>query len=530
MHFLGDRTYYGHITLRKRLLLIFMFCVGLFTMSFFKTVEVVQSRVENTKAQYLYEACEEKLRVLEAQTQTPVHSKPSKLYRRQLSTAIQLQLSKMNGTKASKGFQHIKPLDSSNFIFPHLSKDSEGLIPAYHMNSNRNMVDIVIGVPTVKRDRGNYLNRTLRDLMDGVVDDQTTILVIVMIGEIDLKYVLDTALAIEKEFPHEIETGLLQIISPSEAYYPNIETLPATFSDSAMRTRWRAKLVMDRVFLMAYGHTKGSFYLMMEDDFVAKKSYTKAVKSYISYCTQTKPDWLVIEFSHYFGSVGKLFRSYDVRHFILYLQLFYYNKPLELLIENYLEDKACGKIKTTEQCFNNIAKIRIKNPSSLFLHIGKYMKVEESKAVAGHTFFPHENPPLKGVVSDIKELPFHTAKMAYNGEYIFMGVYPEAGDVIEFWFQNPTELKSYLFQTGNYQNTNDLLKKADVEVLPAGGFRHNFTKVGSFDEFGLAKGNLDNFGPLDAIRLRVTDYGLRDSGKVVISEIELVPKDAKKLN
>lgn len=79
-----------------------------------------------------------------------------------------------------------------------------------------------------------------------------------------------------------------------------------------------------------------------------------------------------------------------------------------------------------------------------FNESSKWLSLQESKAVAGHTFFPHENPPLKAVVSDIKELPFHTAKMAYNGEYIFMGVYPEPGDVIEFWFQNPTELKRYV--------------------------------------------------------------------------------------
>lgn len=83
-------------------------------------------------------------------------------------------------------------------------------------------------------------------------------------------------------------------------------------------------------------------------------------------------------------------------------------------------------------------------PQTNLQWILKWLSLQEAKAVAGHTFFPHENPPLKAVVSDIKELPFHTAKMAYNGEYIFMGVYPEPGDVIEFWFQNPTELKRYV--------------------------------------------------------------------------------------
>ncbi|XP_063837643.1 alpha-1,3-mannosyl-glycoprotein 4-beta-N-acetylglucosaminyltransferase A-like isoform X1 [Ostrinia nubilalis] len=539
MHYVGDRYLFMHSSLRKRLLLSLFFCIGLFSILFFKTVQVLESREEINRIQFLYESCQEKLKTVKDDRKLPPPSNQLEQFlklQKPLPANVLQQLNKMNGSIAATGFKNLEPLPSTNFILPHLQANIDGLKPAYYVNRKMpgTLVDIVIGLTTAKREKGYYLNNTLQDLVNGVVDDITTILIIVMIAETDLKFVLDTAWAIEKQFPSEVQCGMIQIIAPSSSYYPDMKSIPPTLGDSKQRTRWRAKQVLDRVFIMAYGLNKGSFYLMMEDDVVARKTYVKGVKSYISFCTKNHPDWLVIEFSHYFGSLGKLFRSTDVGHFIIYLQLFYYNMPLDFLLENYLEDKACGRLKNTESCFISVNKIRLKYPVSLFLHVGLYsslpgkiMKVEEASAFAGSAFFPHKNPPLKRVYCDILEVPFHTAKMAYNGEYLFLGVNPKPGDTIEYWFAKPTVLKSFVFQSGNYQNTKDLLKKADVEVLPLGGLMYNFTKVGSFDEFGYVKGDLARFGPLEAIRLKVIDYGPTDTGRVVISEIMLVPLDDK---
>lgn len=45
---------------------------------------------------------------------------------------------------------------------PHLMDDPNSLRPAYHMTGNREDVDFVIGIPTVRRDKENYLMITLK--------------------------------------------------------------------------------------------------------------------------------------------------------------------------------------------------------------------------------------------------------------------------------------------------------------------------------------------------------------------------------
>lgn len=171
--------------------------------------------------------------------------------------------------------------------------------------------------------------------MTGItIKDIDSTLIIVLIGESDLQYVLTTAWNIEKElvfinrfllfsyfsfslllafiplkyeqkatssteiqkllsslnypkctstysvqksfrFPNEVKSGLIQVISPSEYYYPNLDSLPSTLGDSPKRVKWRSKEVLDVLYLMAYGHTKGGYYLMMEDDVSCSKYYMK---------------------------------------------------------------------------------------------------------------------------------------------------------------------------------------------------------------------------------------------------------------
>lgn len=63
---------------------------------------------------------------------------------------------------------------------------------------------------------------------------------------------------------------------------------------------------------------------------------------------------------------------------------------------------------------------------------------------------------------------------------------------------------SYIFRSGNVEHVSDKFYNTLVEVLPANASRH-FIAVDSFDEFGLAEGDLKrSFGPLLAIRIRVT--------------------------
>ncbi|CAG9782062.1 unnamed protein product [Diatraea saccharalis] len=196
-----------------------------------------------------------------------------------------------------------------------------------------------------------------------------------MVGEVDIEYVLTTARNIESNFTDEVNAGLIDVISPLKYYYPT-EEIPATLGDSVKRTLWRAKHVLDCVYVMAYGHTKGSYYLIMEDDIIAKKGYLTEIKQVIGFTSRYNKNWLIIEFCQQLNGMGKLLRSSDVDHFIKYLQLFYYNMPLDFLIESYLQDKVCGITKRKKTCDAIVNGIRAKSTYSLFSHIGLYSSLK----------------------------------------------------------------------------------------------------------------------------------------------------------
>ncbi|KAI8431250.1 hypothetical protein MSG28_001282 [Choristoneura fumiferana] len=71
----------------------------------------------------------------------------------------------MQRTRAASGvdpknlqFQHLPFIYQ---LMPHLLDDPHSLKPAYHMKGPRQLAEIVVGIPTVKRDKESYLLVTL---------------------------------------------------------------------------------------------------------------------------------------------------------------------------------------------------------------------------------------------------------------------------------------------------------------------------------------------------------------------------------
>ncbi|CAG9782063.1 unnamed protein product [Diatraea saccharalis] len=394
-----------------------------------------------------------------------------------MSPEVQALLKNITGTRAAAGvfqknIQSLK-LPFVYHLLPHLMNDHNSLKPAFHMKSGKLFADVVIGIPTVKRDKENYLMITLSHLISEMnPQDLNSTLIVVMIGETDMEYVINTARQIENQFPKLVDYGLIEVISPAASYYPNFESLPVTLGDSLKRVKWRTKQNLDTIYLMAYAQSKGVYYLMLEDDVIAKKNYMQDMKDFAAVVTLVNPDWFYIEFCH-IGGIGKFFKSTNLVHFITYVQLFYNNMPIDWLLESYLSDKVCTIEKNSDSHFGVVP-----------------------------TFYPHQNPPLRSIRSNIKEQLDHTLKKAYEGESFFWGFKPKVGDYIEFWFEKPTALEKYMFRSGNVEHVSDKFYDTNVEILPVND--SNFTVVGKFDEFGLAESELRNdLGPLSAIRLIV---------------------------
>ncbi|XP_026745239.1 alpha-1,3-mannosyl-glycoprotein 4-beta-N-acetylglucosaminyltransferase A [Trichoplusia ni] len=445
-----------------------------------------------------------------------------------MTPEVMALLKNMSGTRAAAGI-YTKNLQQlrTPFVYqllPHLMNDPYSLKPVFHMRGGRTYADIVVGVPTVKRDKESYLLITLRHLVAGLSDiDVNTTLIVVMIGETDLEYILHTARQIENMFPKQVEMGLIEVLSPPPAYYPDFDALPLTLGDSMKRVKWRTKQNLDTIYLMAYAQSKGTFYLMLEDDVIAKNNYIQEIKQFTSATSVANPRWFFIEYCHV-GGIGKFFRSSDLIHFITYVQLFYNNMPIDWLLESYLADRVCTIEKTSKMCAEAKEKIRPKFKSSLFQHIGLYsslkgkiQKVKDSHYGTVPTFYPHlANPKLQSIKSDIVEHADHSLRRAYEGQTYFWGVKPKKGDAVEFWFHRPVIITHYIFRSGNVEHVSDKFYDTTVEALP-GKSNSNFTPVGIFDEFGLAEGDL-KMGPVAAFRLRVNS----DSRFwVILCEIDL---------
>lgn len=66
---------------------------------------------------------------------------------------------------------------------------------------------------------------------------------------------------------------------------------------------------------------------------------------------------------------------------------------------------------------------------------------QDQKVEAKALFYPHKNPPIELIKTNIQPYSGHTIDDAYEGKRFFWGVMPKKNSFIEFWFQKPTVLK-----------------------------------------------------------------------------------------
>ncbi|MGH0127023.1 UNVERIFIED_CONTAM: hypothetical protein FKN15_027883 [Acipenser sinensis] len=148
------------------------------------------------------------------------------------------------------------------YYLPHLAQSENSLRPNVAIGQGRTNVSLVLGIPTVKREKQNYLMDTLNSLLYELSqEERSDCIIIVFIAETDVQYVNSLAADIKKSFPSEVQSGLLEVVSPSPGFYPNFTDLKETFGDTRERVKWRTKQNLDYSFLMLYAQDKGRFYV-----------------------------------------------------------------------------------------------------------------------------------------------------------------------------------------------------------------------------------------------------------------------------
>lgn len=197
-------------------------------------------------------------------------------------------------------------LPTAYHFLPHLLEDASSLRPAFLLSRGRQSISMVLGVPTVKRDKQTYLMSTLHNIIRNMdEDEQNDTMIVVFIGETDLEYVQLIAKQIEVRFPTYVENGLIEVLSPPASYYPNMDKLKLTLGDSAERVKWRSKQNLDFAFLMAYSQPKATFYVQLEDDLLVKRGFVNVMKRFAIEKTMKKDPWILLDFCQ-LGFIGEL--------------------------------------------------------------------------------------------------------------------------------------------------------------------------------------------------------------------------------
>lgn len=174
-----------------------------------------------------------------------------------------LQLSNMSDISSDNSLQ----LPSLFTYLPHIVGKPQSLRPSFQLSQNRYGVSIVIGIPTIRRDKTSYLQQTVASLIQGMSkEEQKECLIVVFVAEPnDPEYVQEVGRELSKQFPQHLQSGLLELISPPAEFYPDFNNIKQTYGDTKERVKWRTKQNLDFSFLMMYARMKAVYYVQMKE-------------------------------------------------------------------------------------------------------------------------------------------------------------------------------------------------------------------------------------------------------------------------
>ncbi|XP_013413121.1 alpha-1,3-mannosyl-glycoprotein 4-beta-N-acetylglucosaminyltransferase B [Lingula anatina] len=423
-------------------------------------------------------------------------------------------------------------------------KNVDSFPPAVRLGQNRTGATVVVGIPSVKREKVSYLSDTLRSLVDNLdAGSKKDVLLIVMVSEpFNTEYAKETAESINGRFPDQVRDGLIEVICPPASFYPDLDHVD-TLGDTVERARWRTKQNIDYAYLMMYAMKRGSYYLQLEDDVITKPDYMLNIKKTIS--GQRVKNWILIDFS-YLGFIGKLFHMQDIELLAQFFLMFHDRQPVDWLLEYYVTTKACFLDWNEKKCNAEKKKMRPSYRPSLFQHMGYYSslagKIQKLKdprfgqKVKDKGFTPHTDNPKAEVSCTINQYKQYSIAGAYVGHSFFWGI-PEGNETCDFKFQPPIKIKRFFFKSGNLEHPGDkFTSNTTVEMLPAenaSAFQAKYQKtkdnyfiVQKFSKDGIAEGSLDeSFPPVDILRIQLR--GPTDAW-AILSEILITPHATKR--
>ncbi|XP_043932596.1 alpha-1,3-mannosyl-glycoprotein 4-beta-N-acetylglucosaminyltransferase C-like [Protopterus annectens] len=358
---------------------------------------------------------------------------------------------------------------------------------------------LTIGLSSVKRQRGNYLQETLKSIFKQSTNEELKDMVVVVhLADFDVEWNSRTAQEISSKFVHYIISGHLLIIHAPEKNYPPLTGLKRNFNDPPNRVTFRSKQNIDYAFLLNFCASLSDYYIMIEDDVYCAKSFFTAIKKAVA--SREGSYWVTLEFSK-LGYIGKLYHSRELPRLAQFLFLFYQEMPCDWLLTHF-------RSLLTQ---NEVIRFR----PSLFQHNGYYSsfqgtanKLKDDDFEGDSVDFP-DNPPAD-IHTSITVFEQYAPHKAYsNVDGYFWGKSPRVNNHFTVMFIKPVNISHINIRTGTQERPNDILHSGKVEI----GTKMTNKMCGDYISIGdLARGQFDQSGiehliksPAECIRILVTN-------------------------
>jgi alpha-1,3-mannosylglycoprotein beta-1,4-N-acetylglucosaminyltransferase C len=372
-------------------------------------------------------------------------------------------------------------------------------------------VDIVIGIPTVKRDTTDYLSSTLRHLVKYMnVNETKKCHIVVFCANFELAANTQTADFVKKEFAKEVAAGLIEVIKPDVSFYPKLNNLPSLWKDKPDRVKWRSKQCVDYALMFAYCRKLGRYYLQLEDDVSVSQTYFREMKNFIRARGAAK--WSNLQFGTG-GFIGMLFKTSDLGRLALFVKMYYWIFPVDILFRHYNDIHLYG----------NSPKDIYRPP--LFRHLGRESSLKgQTRRIVGaglKEFRPQPNTrrytdaknPNAYISTNIQVFesntidgPYRTSNLGY-----FWGKDVKVNDFVVIEFMKELTLLRVVFESGSDFGQKDTMADGKLEST-------DISKAGNCNEQGykLLSGNASD--------------GKIDSGAVSLPKVKCVKLTITKLN
>ncbi|XP_066913488.1 alpha-1,6-mannosyl-glycoprotein 4-beta-N-acetylglucosaminyltransferase-like [Clytia hemisphaerica] len=390
-------------------------------------------------------------------------------------------------------------------------------------------IRFAFGIPTVSRKNAYYVIDTIKSILQNMTPSKRDqIILLIMIADENQSFIEKVISDIERNFPQDIEDGLIQVIVPDRNYYPDLTGLPRLYNDQASRVQWRSKQALDYSYMFYYAIDIADYYVQLEDDILVAPEFYQHME--IALELHKYKEWSVLEFGSR-GFIGMMYRNKDLPLLARFTRFFYWVMPVDWLFRAFNDIVLYGNsklYKTNVPLFKHVGAVSSLRGQKRHLEdLEEKEKRERNIKRAFKTSLKNPEAVIFTTVADYVHP--HSIENAYQKSGMFWGKSLADGDRIEIRFKDPQHLKRFVISSGSFEHPDDRLGITELSVsqsFPYDNERcHNYKLVKTFDSDVIDHKFQSTDEPIECVQLALKRIHKTSDGKshwLIIEHIEIV--------